>query len=103
MYDEKELEYTLYLIKTVLRDCIDKLDISSNREAFLLYYGISAKQSEKIEKLFWDIVNQENNISFSEFSQMLNQRLESNFSSQVIKKLLDAYKEYEPVAISKIK
>lgn len=103
MDDPKELEYTLYLIRSVLQDCIDKLDMPFNRESFLLYYGISAKDSEKIDRLFLDIVEQKNTVSFSDFNQMLNKKLNTDFAPQVARRLLEAYKDYQPLAISKIK
>lgn len=99
MNDKEELEYELYLIRNVLRDCIDKLNLPQNREMFLLYYGISAKQSHEIDKLFLEIVEQNKKVGFSEFHQMLNQRLDTSFASEVVEELLRAYKDYEPIAV----
>lgn len=103
MYDQEEITYQLYIMRCAIQDCVDKLKLPKNRELFLVYYGISSKQSDEIEKLFLDIVKQDKQISFSDFNQMLNKRLDESFAPKVVKELLEAYKEYEPIAISKIK
>ena len=102
MHESDELTYTLYLMRSVLRDCIDKLDFPPNREAFLLYYGISSKQSDEIDKLFLDILRQKDKISFTDFKQILNEKLDTDFDSQIVKAMLQPYKDYQPLAISKI-
>lgn len=103
MSEENELDYQLYLIKSVLADCIDKFDMPKNRAAFLLYYDISAKGSHEIDKLFAEISLKDEVISFADFQEKLNERLSLPLAEKVVKEMLQAYKDYVPVAIGKIK
>ncbi len=52
MDDPKELEYTLYLIRSVLQDCIDKLDMPFNRESFCCIMGLALKILRKSTDCF---------------------------------------------------
>lgn len=103
MSEQNELDYQLYLIKSVLADCIDKLDMPKNRAAFLLYYDIIAKDSHEIDKLFSEISLKDEVISFADFQEKLNERLSLPLAGKVVKEMLQAYKDYVPVAIGKIK
>ncbi|KRM84966.1 hypothetical protein FC41_GL001672 [Lactobacillus hominis DSM 23910 = CRBIP 24.179] len=53
--------------------------------------------------MFLDIVEQKNAVSFSDFNQMLNKKLNTDFAPQVARQLLEAYKTYQPLAVSKVK
>ena len=103
MSEENELDYQLYLIKSVLADCIDKLDMPKNRAAFLLDYDISAVDSHEIDKLFAEIALKDEVISFADFQKELNERLSLPLAEKVVKEMLQAYRDYIPVAIGKIK
>ncbi|MFR4968143.1 hypothetical protein [Lactobacillus kalixensis] len=103
MYNQEELDYQMYLIRAVLSDIMDELNLLKNRESFLLSYGVSAKDAHEIDHLFTEIALDDKEISLSEFSKKLNERITYQFAPKVIKELLEAYKEYEPVALSKIK
>ncbi|GHV97428.1 hypothetical protein lacNasYZ03_17480 [Lactobacillus nasalidis] len=103
MSERNELDYQLYLIKSVLADCIDELDMPKNRTAFLLYYDISAEDAHEIDKMFAEMSLNDEMISFVDFQEKLNEGLSQPLAEKVVKEMLQAYKEYVPVAIGKIK
>lgn len=64
---------------------------------------ISAEDAHEIDKLFAEISFKDEVISFADFQEKLNERLSLPLAEKVVKEMLQAYKEYVPVAIGKIK
>ena len=53
--------------------------------------------------MFAEISLKDEVISFADFQEKLNERLSLPLVEKVVKEMLQAYKEYVPVAIGKIK
>ena len=98
----EELHHRIYHMSNVLIDLCEQAGIN-NLDVFIVKHGISSEEFEKIDNIFFTLVDKNQYITFAEFKDRVNSIVEGHMADKVVKELLEVFKEYEPLGVKRVK